>query len=237
MITLQNISKVYGTKKVLHIENLVIPKGESFGLVGNNGAGKTTLFSLLLDLIEPTTGYIEIDGNKVNENENWKKQVSAFIDDTFLIGYLTPEEYFYFLGELRGQNKTAVNEFLKQFHDFFNGEILNAKKYIRDLSKGNQKKVGIVGALIGTPEIIVLDEPFANLDPSTQIKLKKLIRNWSQNEEVTFLISSHDLAHTTEVSNRIVVLDKGEVIKDIITTPETLQELEDFFAASVSETI
>ena len=233
MISIQNISKVYGSKKVLHIENLTIPKGESFGLVGNNGAGKTTLFSLLLDLIEPTTGFIEIDGNKVNENENWKKKVSAFIDDTFLIGYLTPEEYFYFLGELRGQSRPNVDDFLKEFTDFFNGEILNAKKYIRDLSKGNQKKVGIVGALIGTPEIIVLDEPFANLDPSTQIKLKKLIRNWSQKEQVTFLISSHDLAHTTEVSNRIVVLDKGELVKDIITAPETLKELEEFFAASV----
>ncbi|MBH1958680.1 MAG: ABC transporter ATP-binding protein [Flavobacteriia bacterium] len=234
MINIQNISKIYGSKKVLHIESLQIPKGESFGLVGNNGAGKTTLFSLLLDLIEPSSGYVEIGGDKVNENENWKNKVSAFIDESFLIGYLTPEEYFYFIGELRGQDKTTVNEFLKQFDDFFNGEILNAKKYVRDLSKGNQKKVGIVGALIGTPEIIILDEPFANLDPSTQIKLKKLIRTWSQNESVTFLISSHDLAHTTEVSDRIVVLNKGELVKDIRTNPETLRELEDFFASSVS---
>src|SRR5690606_35086958 len=140
-----------------------------------------------------------------------------------------------FLGELRGQTKAMVDEFLKQFDDFFNGEILNAKKYVRDLSKGNQKKVGIVGALIGTPEIIILDEPFANLDPSTQIKLKKLIRTWSQSGEVTFLISSHDLAHTTEVSNRIVVLNKGTLVKDITTNPETLKELEDFFANSVSD--
>ena len=234
MINIQNISKIYGSKKVLHIESLQIPKGESFGLVGNNGAGKTTLFSLLLDLIEPSSGYVEIGGDKVNENENWKNKVSAFIDESFLIGYLTPEEYFYFIGELRGQDKTTVNEFLKQFDDFFNGEILKAKKYVRDLSKGNQKKVGIVGALIGTPEIIILDEPFANLDPSTQIKLKKLIRTWSQNESVTFLISSHDLAHTTEVSDRIVVLNKGELVKDIRTNPETLRELEDFFASSVS---
>ncbi len=210
-----------------------IQKGEIFGLVGNNGAGKTTLFSLLLDLIEPTSGFIEIEGNKVHESELWKKQVSAFIDESFLIGYLTPEEYFNFLGELRGQNKAVVAEFLKQFADFFNGEILAAGKYIRDLSKGNQKKVGIVGALIGSPEIIVLDEPFANLDPSTQIKLKKLIKTWSEKDKVTFLISSHDLAHTTEVSNRIVLLNKGEVAKDIITTPETLKELEDFFATSV----
>ena len=234
MINIQNISKIYGSKKVLHIESLQIPKGESFGLVGNNGAGKTTLFSLLLDLIEPSSGFVEIGGDKVNENENWKNKVSAFIDESFLIGYLTPEEYFYFIGELRGQDKTTVNEFLKQFDDFFNGEILDAKKYVRDLSKGNQKKVGIVGALIGTPEIIILDEPFANQDPSTQIKLKKLIRTWSQNESVTFLISSHDLAHTTEVSDRIVVLNKGELVKDIRTNPETLRELEDFFASSVT---
>ena len=234
MINIQNISKIYGSKKVLHIKSLQIPKGESFGLVGNNGAGKTTLFSLLLDLIEPSSGFVEIGGDKVNENENWKNKVSAFIDESFLIGYLTPEEYFYFIGELRGQDKTTVNEFLKQFDDFFNGEILDAKKYVRDLSKGNQKKVGIVGALIGTPAIIILDEPFANLDPSTQIKLKKLIRTWSQNESVTFLISSHDLAHTTEVSDRIVVLNKGELVKDIRTNPETLRELEDFFASSVT---
>ncbi|TXF76074.1 ABC transporter ATP-binding protein [Chryseobacterium sp.] len=232
MINIQNISKVYSGKKVLDIAGLQIPKGESFGLVGNNGAGKTTLFSLLLDLIEPSSGFIQIDGDQVNENENWKNKVSAFIDESFLIGYLTPEEYFYFIGELRGQSRPMVNEFLKQFEDFFNGEILNAKKYVRDLSKGNQKKVGIVGALIGTPEIIILDEPFANLDPSTQIKLKKLIRVWSQNEQVTFLISSHDLAHTTEVSNRIVVLNKGEIVKDIQTSPETLKELEAFFAGA-----
>lgn len=233
MITIQNISKVYGTSKVLEIPHLEIPKGESFGLVGNNGAGKTTLFSLLLDLIEATTGEIMIAGENVARSENWKNRVSAFIDDTFLIGYLTPEEYFYFLGELRGTDKKQVDQFLLQFADFFNGEILKGKKYIRDLSKGNQKKVGIVGALIGNPEIIVLDEPFANLDPSTQFKLKKLIKDWTQNHQVTFLISSHDLAHTTEVSNRIVVLNKGLVVKDIKTSPETLRELEDFFSGNM----
>lgn len=234
MIKIENISKIYGTRKVLNIEHLEIPKGETFGLVGNNGAGKTTLFSVLLDLIEPTTGYAAINNVKVNESEAWKSKVAAFIDESFLVGYLTPEEYFYFLGELRGQNKASVDEFLKQFNDFFNGEILNAKKYIRDLSKGNQKKVGIVGALIGKPDIIVLDEPFANLDPSTQIKLKNLIKVWSQDSNVTFLISSHDLAHTTEVCNRIVVLNKGELVRDIQTSPETLRDLEQYFADQIS---
>ena len=234
MITINNLSKVYETKKVLSIENLEFPKGQTIGLVGNNGAGKTTLFSLILDLIEPSSGFVSIDGEKVNESENWKNKVGAFIDETFLIGYLTPEEYFYFLGELRGQSKANVDEFLKNFTDFFNGEILNAKKYIRDLSKGNMKKVGIIGALIGTPAIIILDEPFANLDPSTQIKLKNLIRDWSQNSDSTFLISSHDLAHTTEVCERIVVINKGELVRDIQTSPETLRDLEQYFADQVT---
>lgn len=234
MITINNLSKVYETKKVLSIETLDFQKGQTIGLVGNNGAGKTTLFSLILDLIEPTSGFVAIDEEKVNESENWKNKVGAFIDETFLIGYLTPEEYFYFLGELRGQTKTQVDEFLKNFNDFFNGEILNAKKYIRDLSKGNMKKVGIIGALIGTPEIIILDEPFANLDPSTQIKLKNLIKDWSHNSDSTFLISSHDLAHTTDVCERIVVINKGELVRDIQTSPETLRDLEQYFADQVS---
>lgn len=235
MITINNLSKTYGTATVLNIESLEIPNGETFGLVGNNGAGKTTLFSLMLDLIQPTTGSVSIEGIKVNESEAWKKKVSAFVDDTFLIGYLTPEEYFYFIGELRGQNKASVDEFLKQFHDLFNGEILNSGKYVRDLSKGNQKKVGIVGAIIGNPEIIILDEPFANLDPSTQIKLKNLIKELSKHDGVTFLISSHDLSHTTEVCNRIVVVNKGVLVKDIQTNPETLKDLEQYFADQVSK--
>lgn len=234
MISIHNLTKTYGPATVLNIEQLDIPGGETFGLVGNNGAGKTTLFSLMLDLIQATTGSVSIDGIKVNESEEWKNKVSAFVDDTFLIGYLTPEEYFYFIGELRGQNKASVDEFLKPFHDFFNGEILASGKYIRDLSKGNQKKVGIVGAIIGNPEIIILDEPFANLDPSTQIKLKNLIKELAKQEGVTFLISSHDLSHTTEVCNRIVVVNKGLMVKDIQTNPETLKELEHYFAEQVS---
>ncbi|MDR2148384.1 MAG: ABC transporter ATP-binding protein [Tannerella sp.] len=230
MITVHQISKVYGERKVLDIPELTIPKGQTFGLVGNNGAGKTTLFSLMLDLIQATDGTVQIENETVSQTETWKNKTASFMDESFLIGYLTPEEYFYFIGEFRGLNKASVNEFLVQFDDFFNGEILNSRKYIRDLSKGNQKKVGIVGALIGTPSYILFDEPFANLDPSTQIKLKSLIKRMSQNSQITFLISSHDLAHTNEICDRIVVLEKGLIMKDIMTSEDTLNELEQFFA-------
>ena len=230
MITVTNLSKVYNGTSVLHIPHLEIPKGQSFGLVGNNGAGKTTFFSLLLDLIQPTTGSVFNNEITVNESEDWKPFTSSFIDESFLIGYLTPEEYFYFIGELRNQNKADVDAFLKDFEDFFNGEILGRRKYLRDLSKGNQKKAGIVAALIGSPEVVILDEPFANLDPTTQIRLKTLVKQLSENSDMTILISSHDLIHVTEVCERIVVLDKGEVVNDIKTSEATLKELEQYFA-------
>ncbi|EAR02749.1 ABC transporter ATP-binding protein [Maribacter sp. HTCC2170] len=237
MITTQNLTKKYGSQLVLNIEHLEIPKGQSFGLVGNNGAGKTTYFSLLLDLIQPTTGHIVNNGVQVNTSEDWKPFTSSFIDESFLIGYLTPEEYFYFIGELRGENKADVDSLLSNFEELFHGEILGQKKFLRDLSKGNQKKAGIVASFIGNPEVIILDEPFANLDPTTQIRLKAIIKDLAAKQEVTVLVSSHDLMHVTEVCERIVVLNKGEIVKDIQTSAETLRELESFFAGSpVSET-
>jgi ABC-2 type transport system ATP-binding protein len=233
MIITSNLTKKYNDNLVLDIESLDIPKGQSFGLVGNNGAGKTTYFSLLLDLIQPTTGHIKNNNILVNESEDWKPFTSAFIDESFLIGYLTAEEYFYFIGELRNQTKADVDALLSQFEDFFHGEILGQKKYLRDLSKGNQKKVGIVAALIGNPEVIILDEPFANLDPTTQIRLKQIVKDLAQKQGVTVLISSHDLSHVTEVCERIVVLEKGCIIKDLETNQATLKELEAHFSGNL----
>lgn len=230
MIIATNLSKKYSGQTVLEIPDLEIPKGQRFGLVGNNGAGKTTLFSLFLDLIEASTGKVTINLIDVQTSEEWKPYTAAFIDESYLMGYLTVEEYYYFLGNLRGVSKEEINIWVQEFEPFFNGEILGQKKYLRDLSKGNQKKAGIVGTLIGKPELVILDEPFANLDPSTQIRLKKLIRDEAEKHGTTFLISSHDLTHVTEVCDRIVLLEKGLAIKDIETTPETLKELESYFS-------
>ena len=230
MIKANLLSKEYQGKKVLNLSELEIPKGELFGLIGNNGAGKTTFFSLLLDLIEATSGTVEINNIMVHQSEAWKPFISAFIDESYLIGYLTVEEYFYFLGSLRKKTQVEIDSWVKVYEPFFKGEILNQKKYLRDFSKGNQKKVGIVGALIGQPEVIVLDEPFANLDPTTQIRLKSLIKEEAMNNGTTFLISSHDLTHVTEVCDRIVLLEKGTVLKDIKKTSSTLKELEQYFS-------
>lgn len=229
MIQVENLKKIYDGNTVLDIQGLEIPIGESFGLVGNNGAGKTTFFSLLLDLIEPTQGFIKNNNVVVNKSEDWKTFTTAFLDDSFLIGYLTCEEYFYFLGELRNQTKQQVDAFLQTYADFFNNEILGKNKFIRDLSKGNQKKVGIIGTLIGNPKVVILDEPFANLDPTTQIRLKKILRSIADTKQTTLLVSSHDLNHTFEISDRIVCFERGKIIKDIDTKQYSFEELTAFF--------
>lgn len=229
MIQVQNLKKAYNGTLVLDLPGFEIPTGQSFGLVGNNGAGKTTFFSLLLDLIEPSEGFIKNNEVIVNKSEDWKTFTTAFLDESFLIGYLTCEEYFYFLGELRNQTKAQVDAFITQYADFFNDEILGKNKFIRDLSKGNQKKVGIIGTFIGNPKVIILDEPFANLDPTTQIRLKKILKNIAASKQTTLLVSSHDLNHTFEISDRIVCFEKGRIIKDINTQEYSFEELTAFF--------
>ena len=227
MIQFKNITKKYGNTTVLDIPDLEIREGENLGLVGNNGAGKTTAFSLILDLIQATTGQILSKGTDVSKEESWKAYTSSFLDESFLIDFLTPNEYFDFVATLFNWNSATLYEFLNGYEEFFNEEIIGKKKYIRDLSKGNQKKVGLVGALIGHPEVVVLDEPFSNLDPTSQIRLKRLIKQTSEGK--TFLISSHDLNHVVEVCDRIVILEKGFIVKDLVNNEAAVKEIESYF--------
>lgn len=229
MIQITDLIKAYNKEIVLNIPELTIEKGEIFGLVGNNGAGKTTLFNIVLDLITASKGQVTSKGIAVRESEDWKEFTGAFIDESFLIGYLTAEEYFTFIAGLRRMSKSETAAFLSRFADFFNGEILGKKKFIRDFSKGNQKKVGIVAALMGKPEIVILDEPFANLDPSSQFKLRRLIKEFAAENRTTFLISDHTLENIADVSTRLIILEKGKIVRDVQKTETTLQEIEAFF--------
>lgn len=229
-ITASNLTKKYGGVTVLNIPSLTIRNGESFGLVGNNGAGKTTFFRLILDLIEASTGEIQVDGEQVARRDAWKSKVGSFLDEGFLIDFLTPEEYFAFTARVYQKSEGDLAAFLQSMGDFFNGEILGSGKLIRDLSKGNQKKTGIAAALIGDPQILILDEPFTALDPTSQIRLKRMLNELKTTRNMTMLISSHDLNHVTEVCDRIVVLEKGLVVRDIHTSINTLKELESYFA-------
>ncbi|MEX0968735.1 MAG: ABC transporter ATP-binding protein [Bacteroidia bacterium] len=231
MIIFKNLLKQYGDTRAVDVEELMIPAGQAMGLVGNNGAGKTTLFRMLLDLVRPTQGDVSSKGENVRHSESWKHYTGSYLDEHFLIDFLTAEEYFSFIAKINGLTEGDLQQFYARFDEIFNEEILGKRKYIRDLSQGNQKKVGIAAAIMPNPEVLVLDEPFANLDPSTQIRLKKLLRQLQEENRMTMLISSHDLIHVTEVCERIVVLERGRIVKDIYTSESTLQDLEAYFGA------
>jgi|LakMenEpi03Aug12_release.lakeMendotaPanAssembly.Ray.scaffolds.fasta_scaffold219149_2 ABC-2 type transport system ATP-binding protein len=227
MVNLRNLTKKFEGHEVINIESLTISRGTCFGLVGNNGAGKTTLLRLLLDLIKPTTGEVQIDNQVVRNTENWKKNVGSYIDQHFLISYLMPAEYFSFVGDLHEYSETDINIFWKKFEPLFNGEITpTSKNLIRSLSKGNAKKVGIAAAFIGNPKLILLDEPFENLDPGSQIKLKQFIIQDRLENDRTYIISSHALQHVIDICQNVGVLHQGKIIKEIEVNENSLQELE-----------
>ena len=236
MITINNLKKQFGETIACDIQSYEVREGEILGLVGNNGAGKTTLFRMILDLLKPDTGTISIKNINPAESEEWKDMTGAHIDEGFLIDYLTPEEYFAFLGKISGMTPDEVENRQKEFERFAGGEVFGQKKLIRNLSAGNKQKVGIIAALLRQPQLLILDEPFNFLDPSSQNILKHIIKEYNQKTGATIIISSHNLQHTIEISTRIALLEKGKIIKDLTNEAESAKaELEAYFEEDGNE--
>ena len=224
--------KHFGDTCACDIPSFTINNGHILGLVGNNGAGKTTLFRLLLDLLKADEGYVTIDDINPAESEAWKNDVGAYIDDGFLIDFLTPEEYFSFLGKISGMTQADVDSRLQEFERFAGGEIFGQKKLIRNLSAGNKQKVGIISALLRKPKTVILDEPFNFLDPTSQLVLKHLISDYARETHATIIISSHNLQHTVDISTRIALLEHGQIIRDLSNTDgSATAELQEYFGA------
>jgi ABC-2 type transport system ATP-binding protein len=239
MIRIDSLEKRFGETIACDIPSLTINDGDILGLVGNNGAGKTTLFRMLLDLLKPDEGKVVLQFSSSGEetvainpaeSEAWKDKTGAYIDDSFLIDFLTPEEYFAFLGKISNITQEEVDERLKQYERFASGEVFGQKKLIRNLSAGNRQKVGIIAALFNRPQLVILDEPFNFLDPSSQNILKHVLTNYNRETGATILISSHNLQHTVDISTRITLLEKGCVVKDLPNTDGSARtELENYF--------
>ncbi len=230
MIKIENLKKQFGDTVACDIERFTINDGDILGLVGNNGAGKTTLFRLLLDLLKADKGTVCINDINPADSEAWKQQVGAYIDEGFLIDFLTPEEYFAFLGKISGMTQQQVDERQKDFEQFAAGEVFGQKKLIRNLSAGNKQKVGIISALFRRPDIVILDEPFNFLDPSSQLTLKHVLTDYSRETGATLLISSHNLQHTVDISTRIALLEHGIIIRDLPNEEASAAtELETYF--------
>lgn len=226
-IQLNNLKKCFGEHTAVDIPHFTIDNGQMVGLVGNNGAGKTTLFRLMLDLSKATEGNVLIDDIDPAKSEDWKLQTGAFIDNSFLIDFLTAEEYFEFVGKVSGMTREQVAERLKTFETFMGDEIMGHKKYIRDFSAGNKQKIGIVAALLSSPQLAILDEPFNFLDPSSQNQLKRILTEFNRSTGSTVIVSSHNLQHTVDISTRVALLEKGKIIEDIDNSDGKAEEILD----------
>ena len=230
MITVNNLIKKFGETVASDIPSLTINDGDILGLVGNNGAGKTTFFRMLLDLLKPDAGEVALGGINPAQSEEWKAFTGAYIDEGFLSDFLTPEEYFAFIGKITNMTQDQVDERLKDFERLAGGEIFGQKKLIRNLSAGNKQKVGIISALFNRPKLVILDEPFNFLDPSSQNVLKHVLTDYNHQTGATILISSHNLQHTVDISTRITLLEKGQIIKDMPNEGGSARtELENYF--------
>lgn len=230
MITINNIKKTFGEKVAVDIEQFEIKSGEILGLVGNNGAGKSTLFRLILDLIKADSGTITNEGVNVAETEEWKSWTGAYIDDSFVIDYLTPDEYLQFMARISGISDEQLGETLAKYEHFMAGEVMGQKKLIRNLSAGNKQKVGIIAALLLQPKLLILDEPFNFLDPSSQNAMKKFLTEYNRETGATILVSSHNLNHTVDICPRIALLEHGKIIRDIDNSDGNAEkELESYF--------
>ena len=232
-IKIEQLKKCFGEKVAVDIDQYTIQNGDMIGLVGNNGAGKTTLFRLMLDLLKADNGSVHIGETNVAKNEEWKAHTGAFIDDGFLIDYLTPEEYFEFVGKMYGMKKEEVNERVAKFDRFMNGEVIGHKKLIRDYSAGNKQKIGIISAMLHQPQVLILDEPFNFLDPSSQSVIKHLLKEYNQETGAIIIVSSHNLEPTVDVCTRIALMENGHIIRDIDNSEYSAkQELEEYFNVS-----
>ncbi|MCD8042086.1 MAG: ABC transporter ATP-binding protein [Tannerellaceae bacterium] len=230
-IHVSNIQKQYNQKIILDIDNLKIEKGEIIGLIGNNGAGKTTLLRIILDLVKPEKGTVYLRKKNVRSYENWKNYTSAYLDTGFLIDFLTPEEYFHLILKSHNKDEDVYKRILKDLNSFMNNEILNQNKYIQNMSSGNKQKIGLIGALLSEPEILLLDEPFNFLDPSSRFCIQQYLSTLNKDTNATILISSHDLESIYKLATRIILIEHGKIIKDYKNTNEhTKKELESYFS-------
>lgn len=234
-IDITNLRKSFGEKVAVDIETFSIHQGDILGLVGNNGAGKSTLFRLILDLIKADEGKVEMWNDTqridVSKSEAWKDWTGAFVDESFLIDYLTPDEYFQFIARISGMNDETLKEQLERYGTFMAGEVMGQKKLIRNLSAGNKQKVGIVAALLLRPQVLILDEPFNFLDPSSQNAIKHLLVDYNKETGATILVSSHNLQHTVDICPRIALLENGKIIQDIDNAEHQAEALlESYFA-------
>lgn len=215
MLKVDGVSKYYDNLKALDNLSFEVSKGDVFGLLGVNGAGKTTTFRLIMNLIEPNSGTITLDGKKIDYTVTDK--IGFLTEERSLLTKMTIKEQAYFYGTLKGMKKQDINKrldsYLKKFYKNekdFNLEEFKKKK-IKELSKGNQQKIQFIMAVINSPKLLILDEPFSGLDPFNIELFKQEILELKEKGSM-IIFSSHRMEHVELFCNKILVLAKGKTL-------------------------
>ena len=213
MLKITNLSKSYakGTKKAVDSLSLEIKNGEIFGFIGPNGAGKTTTIKMITGILIPDHGEIEINGHSLKNDPIAAKKSMGYVPDNHdIYEMLTGREYLSFMADMYGvpmrERKERIERYLKQF------ELDKAvDNQIKSYSHGMKQKLAIIGALVHTPRLLILDEPFVGLDPEAAFKLKNVFKEMCENGSAIFF-STHVLDVAEKLCNKIAIIKQGKLV-------------------------
>ena len=219
MIEVKHVTKRYGKAVAVEDISFSIKEGEIVGLLGPNGAGKSTTMNMLTGFIEPTEGEIIIDGNDIlKKPKKAKKQIGYMPEGVPLYTDLTVKEFVQYMAEIKQVDKKTIKEKVNEIIEQTGLKDVE-KKLIKNLSRGYKQRVSMAGALVGTPKILILDEPTVGLDPKQITEIRNLIKELGKKH--TIILSSHILSEVSQICNKVIIINKGKIIA--IDTPENLE--------------
>ena len=216
MIELKNVTKKYANITVIKNMSFKIEKGEVIGVLGQNGAGKTTVIKLITGLLQPTDGEVFINNKKLTTK--MKKIIGYMPENTPLYEDLTVKEFIHYIAELKCIKKQQRNIEIEKIIKKLNLQDVK-DKLIKNISKGYKQRTSLAAALVGNPEILILDEPTAGLDPQQVIEIRNMIK--SLRKKHTIIISSHILSEITQICEKLLIINKGTLLT--VDTPKNIE--------------
>lgn len=220
MIKVSNLIKAYGNKLALDNVSFTVNKGEVLGFLGPNGAGKSTTMNIITGYISYTSGSVTVDGIDILENpKEAKKKIGYLPELPPVYPDMTVEDYLSFIYDLKKIKKESKTEHIQSILTLVRIDSVKGRR-IGNLSKGYKQRVGLAGALIGDPEILILDEPTVGLDPKQIIEIRSLISDLGK--ERTIILSSHILSEISAVCERVIIINNGKIAAE--DTPENLSQ-------------
>lgn len=217
MIEIKNITKSYGSKKALNNISFTVNKGEILGFLGPNGAGKSTTMNIITGYLSPSDGSVTVDGfDTVKNSYECRKRIGYLPETPPLYTDMTVDEYLDFVYDIK-KVKTNKKEHINNILELVGIADVRAR-LIKNLSKGYKQRVGIAQALMGNPEVLILDEPTVGLDPKQIIEIRNVIKDLGKDR--TVILSSHILPEISAICERVIIINKGEIVAE--DTPENL---------------